>query len=125
MISPTAAGLRTSPRQRRAQTEAQGAPTDQRRRASAGRILAVGVGCFLIWLLFDANQLYRSAQAGQIGVRRTVAVSILRPIAAVTNALHLSGPVNTANTELGTLRWRGRFDLQHRRDDPATARDRA
>ena len=52
----------------------QGAQTDQRRRASAGRMLAVGLVCFLFWLLFDANQLYRSAQAGQIGVRRTVAV---------------------------------------------------
>ena len=61
----------------------EGAPTDKRRRASAGRIIGVGLLCFLIWLLFDANQLYHSAQAGQIGVRRTVAVSILRPIAAV------------------------------------------
>jgi len=57
--------------------------------------------CFLLWLLFDANQLYRSAQAGQIGTRRTVAVFILRPIAAFANALRISGPVNASNTALG------------------------
>jgi hypothetical protein len=51
--------------------------------------------------LVDANQLYHSAQAGQIGVRRTVAVSILRPIAAVANALRISGPVNAADSALG------------------------
>ena len=81
--------------------EAEGAPTDQRRRASAGRILGVGLLCFLLWLLFDANQLYQSAEAGQIGVRRTVAVSILRPIAAISNALRISGPVNAADAALG------------------------
>jgi lysophospholipase L1-like esterase len=55
----------------------------------------------LIWLLFDANQLYHSAEAGQIGVRRTVAVTILRPFAALSNALRISGPVNAADTALG------------------------
>ena len=80
----------------------EGAPTDKRRRASAGRILAVGLLCFLIWLLFDANKLYHSAETGQIGVRRTVAISILRPIAAVSNALRISGPVNAADSALGS-----------------------
>ena len=86
---------------RRNASEHEVEPTDQRRRASAGRILGVGMLCFLLWLLFDANQLYHSAEAGQIGVRRTVAMSILRPIAAITNFLGISGPVNTANTALG------------------------
>jgi lysophospholipase L1-like esterase len=78
-----------------------GVPADQRPRASAGHILAVGLVCFMLWLLFDANQLYRSAEAGAIGARRTVAITILRPIAAATNALGISGPVNTANSLLG------------------------
>ncbi|MFZ2058581.1 MAG: DUF459 domain-containing protein [Acidimicrobiales bacterium] len=96
---PTSARTR-SPKEQ-ARPEEEGAPTDQRRRASAGRILGVGLLCFLLWLLFDANQLYHSAQAGQIGVRRTVAVSILRPIAAISNALLISGPVNAADAALG------------------------
>ena len=79
----------------------EGGPTDQRRRASAGRIIGVGLLCFAIWLVFDANQLYHAAQAGQIGVRRNVAMAILRPIAAVTDALRISGPVNTADSALG------------------------
>ena len=93
--------VRTVRPERRARPRAEGAPTEQRRRASAGRILAVGLICFLVWLLFDANQLYHSAQAGQIGVRRTVAVIVLRPIAAITDALRISGPVNAADSALG------------------------
>jgi len=81
--------------------EDEGAPTDKRRRASAGRILAVGLLCFSVWLLFDANQLYHSAETGPIGTRRSVAVSVLRPIAALSNALHFSGPVNAADSGLG------------------------
>ena len=92
---------RTDGRQAQVLNEVDGAPTDRRRRASAGRIIAVGLICFGVWLVLDANQLYRSAEAGQIGIRRTVAVSILRPIAALTNALHISGPVNAANSALG------------------------
>jgi len=84
-----------------ARPQAEGEPTDKRRRASAGRIIAVGLICFTVWLLFDANQMYHSAEAGQIGVRRTVAVSILRPIAAITNALRISGPVNAVDSALG------------------------
>jgi len=101
--SGTGAGsdARADGRQAQVLNEVDGAPTDRRRRASAGRIIAVGLICFGVWLVLDANQLYRSAEAGQIGIRRTVAVSILRPIAALTNALHISGPVNAANTSLG------------------------
>ncbi len=51
--------------------------------------------------MFDANQLYHSAEAGQIGARRTVAVTILRPLAALSNALRISGPVNAADSALG------------------------
>ena len=98
--SRTTSARTRSPREQ-ARGEAEGAPTDQRRRASAGRILGVGLLCFLLWLLFDANQLYHSAEAGQIGVRRTFAVSILRPIAAISNALRISGPVNAADAALG------------------------
>jgi len=97
--TPSATRARAPRSQTRSQTE--GEPTDQRRRASAGHIIAVGLICFGVWLLFDANQLYHSAEAGQIGVRRTVAVTILRPIAAITDALRISGPVNSADAALG------------------------
>lgn len=70
-------------------------------RASAGRIIGVGFLCFLLWVLFDANQLYRSAQEGPLGVRRTVAVEVLRPLAAVSNALRLSSIVSWGDSLLG------------------------
>jgi hypothetical protein len=76
-----------------------GAPSG--RRASAGRVLGVGLLCFAIWTLFDANQLYHNALSSPFGARRTVAVTILRPIASVTNFFGLSGPVNAANSALG------------------------
>lgn len=69
--------------------------------ASAGRCLGVGVVCFAVWLLFDANQLYRSAESSPLGSRRTVAMIFLRPIAAVTNALGISSLENGANDALG------------------------
>lgn len=71
------------------------------RRASAGRALAVGLLCFGLWTLFDANQLYHNALTSPVGTRRSVSMTVLRPIAAVANALGLSGPVNAANSALG------------------------
>ncbi len=71
------------------------------RSASAGRIIGVGLLCFAVWLLLDANQLYREAQNGDSdGTRRNVAMDILHPIAAVANALHISGLVNWGDTVL-------------------------
>lgn len=78
-----------------------GGSLDRRRRASAGRVIAVGLACFAIWLLLDANQLYQSAKAQPFGSRRTVAIIVLRPIAAVTDLVGLSGPVNAADSALG------------------------
>ncbi|MGH9171743.1 MAG: hypothetical protein ACRD0Z_12870 [Acidimicrobiales bacterium] len=70
-------------------------------RASAGRILGVGLLCFAIWTLLDGNELYNSAVAGPLGARRTVAVAVLRPVAAVSNFLHLSGLVSWGETLVG------------------------
>ncbi|HEV2361301.1 MAG TPA: GDSL-type esterase/lipase family protein [Acidimicrobiales bacterium] len=71
------------------------------RHASAGRCLAVGLVCFGVWLLFDANQLYLSAQQQPFGARRTVAIDILRPMAWVSNILSASSFVDGANDALG------------------------
>ena len=74
------------------------AAPDRRRRASAGRVIGVFLLCFGIWFVLDANQLYRNAAAQPLGARRTAAIIMLRPIAAVTNALGISGPVNAADS---------------------------
>jgi len=57
--------------------------------------------CFALWTLLDANQLFREASISAPGGRRTAAMMVLRPVAAVANALHLSGLVNWGNSELG------------------------
>jgi hypothetical protein len=71
------------------------------RRASAGRVIAVGLLCFGLWTLFDANQLLHNAIASPFGTRRSVSISVLRPIAALADAIGFSGPVNAANSALG------------------------
>jgi lysophospholipase L1-like esterase len=71
------------------------------RPASAGRVLGVGLLCFALWLLLDARQLYESAQASPLGVRRSVAMSLLRPVAAVSGALGLTSLVSVADQALG------------------------
>jgi hypothetical protein len=71
------------------------------RYASAGRIIGVFLLCFGLWVLFDANQLYHSAvNGGADGTRRDVSMAVLRPIAAVSNALHLSGVVSWGESAL-------------------------
>src|SRR5580658_4397718 len=70
-------------------------------RATAGRCLGVGLVCFGLWLVLDANQRYLSAQAAPLGSRRTVAITILRPLAAVTSAPGLSSLVDGANDARG------------------------
>lgn len=71
------------------------------KRASAGRVIGVGLLCFGLWTLFDANQLYQNALSSPFGTRRSVALSVLRPLKDVTNALRISGPVNAADSALG------------------------
>jgi lysophospholipase L1-like esterase len=79
----------------------QGSKPPRWSRASAARCLGVGLVCFGVWLLLDANKLYLAAQASPLGSRRTVAIILLRPLAAVTNAVGLSSLVNGANDALG------------------------
>lgn len=72
------------------------------RYASAGRIIGVALICFGLWTLLDANQMYHEAQTGGAdGARRNVALAVLAPIAAISNALHMSGLVNFGESALG------------------------
>lgn len=73
----------------------------RRRYLSAQRIFAVGLVCFGTWIFFDARQLYQSADASPIGVRRSVAMAILNPIARVEETLGFDRVVNVANRVVG------------------------
>jgi len=74
---------------------------DSGRHEAAGRILGAALICFALWTLFDANQLYHSALSSPEGARRTVSLTIVRPIAALSNALGLSFFVNWGDHMLG------------------------
>lgn len=70
-------------------------------RISAGHALAVGLLCFAIWIFFDARQLFQGADASPLGTRRTVAMTILRPVARVEAALSLDRVVNVVDRLIG------------------------
>ncbi len=78
------------------------------RRAPPGRVhvswrhaLAAGLVCFALWLVLDGPALLHSAQDAPLGARRTVAIDLLRPIAAVSDALGLSHVVGGVDRAIG------------------------
>jgi hypothetical protein len=46
----------------------------------AGRVLVIGLTCFVVWALLVAPSLRRSAESSPLGVRRTAALAVLRPL---------------------------------------------
>jgi lysophospholipase L1-like esterase len=63
--------------------------------------LGVSVLAFLLWLLVDAPTLQHNAQVSPVGVRRTVSLDILGPLAAISRGLQLSHIVSVADGVLG------------------------
>jgi hypothetical protein len=63
--------------------------------------LAVSVGAFALWLVLDAPTLQRNAQAQPVGVRRTVALDTLGPLALLSRGLQLSHVVSLADGAIG------------------------
>jgi len=77
-----------------------GRPPD-RRHLSWRQALVVGLTCFVLWTVLDAPSLLRSAEASPVGARRTAAIEVLRPIAALSRGLGLSWVVHVADDALG------------------------
>jgi hypothetical protein len=65
------------------------------------QVLLAGLVCFALWLVLDAPTLLRSAQEAPLGTRRSVAISLLRPVARVSDALGLSHVVGGADRVIG------------------------
>ena len=65
------------------------------------KVLVVMVSILLVWLLLDAVTLKHNAEVSPVGTRRTVALTILRPIAAVSSALQIADIEKLANKALG------------------------
>jgi len=82
-------------------TEPQTEEAPPRGTARWPRVLAVSVGAFLLWMLLFAPTLQHNAQVSPIGTRRTVALDILRPIAATSRFLQLSHIVSETDALTG------------------------
>jgi hypothetical protein len=75
--------------------------TDDRRRAPWVQVLWTCVAAFLVWLLLFAPTLQHNAQVSPVGTRRTVALDVLGPIAAVSRGLQLSHIVSWTDEATG------------------------
>ncbi len=72
-----------------------------RQGASWTRVLVLGVLAFALWLLLFAPTLQHNAQVSPVGTRRTLALKILRPLAAASRDLQLSHIVSETDALTG------------------------
>src|SRR5262245_2494209 len=75
------------------------APTP--RRTSPRDVFITIVVCLLLWTLLASPILKRAAEAGPIGARRTAALTLLRPLVAISDTLFLSRATGTVERALG------------------------
>ncbi len=71
------------------------------RRASARDVFVTIVVCLSVWAVLAAPELERSADAGPVGTRRTAALAVLRPVAALSDRLFLSHATDAIERALG------------------------
>lgn len=67
----------------------------------AVRLFLVGLTCFGLWFVVDANQLYNNALSAPLGTRRTVSIDLLGPVVRAEHFVHLGAVVETADRILG------------------------
>jgi lysophospholipase L1-like esterase len=72
-----------------------GRPADWR------RVLSICLVAFAVWLVLDAPTLQHNAQVSPVGIRRTVSLDVVGPIAAVSRGLGLGHVVSGLNSLLG------------------------
>jgi uncharacterized protein len=70
-------------------------------KASARDVSVTIVVCLLLWTLLASPILKHSAEAGPVGARRTAALTLLRPLVAISEALFLSNATGTVERALG------------------------
>ena len=92
---------RPRPQDKRRPSRRPGYVAPEGRTIAAGRAFLITLLAFAIWLGVDARQLYDSANNGPLGVRRSVAMSLLRPVARVEEFFGADRVVDGANRALG------------------------
>jgi len=65
------------------------------------RMLFIGAVCFAAWLLLDAPSLQHSAAVSPVGARRTVALDLTGPVAALSRTVGLSHVVGWTDGAFG------------------------
>ncbi len=76
-------------------------PEPSDRTTSAGRALVVIAICLGLWALLFAPVLKRNAEAGPVGARRSAALDVLRPLAALADTLSVSRATDAFERALG------------------------
>jgi lysophospholipase L1-like esterase len=76
-------------------------PPKRRRGMPAGRVLITILTCLFVWTVLFAPELKRSSEAQPLGVRRTVSLAILSPIAWVSDHVGLTHLTDSAERALG------------------------
>jgi len=71
------------------------------RRASARDVFVTIVVCLSLWALLAAPLLERNAEAGPVGARRSAALTLLRPLIALSDRLLLSRATSSVERALG------------------------
>src|SRR5688572_2350745 len=72
-----------------------------RRLMPAGRVLVVILVTLLVWTVLYAPTMKRAAEASPLGVRRTVSLAVLAPLAAVSDWIGISELANTIERAVG------------------------
>ena len=67
----------------------------------AGRVFIVMLVCLLLWGFLFAPTLKRAAEASPEGIRRTAALALLRPVAAISDALQITKLTDAVEQALG------------------------
>jgi hypothetical protein len=67
----------------------------------AGRVFLVMAVCLCVWALLFAPELKRASERQPVGLRRTVSLALLTPLAAVSDAMQLSEITGAVQRALG------------------------
>ena len=72
----------------------------------AGRVIVIGLAGFLLWGLLAAPSLRRSAESAPLGIRRTAALAVLRPLSRASSVLGLDRLESAVDRGLGRTQTR-------------------
>jgi uncharacterized protein len=77
----------------------------------AGKVLAAGLVCFLVWTLLQSTSMERSIRGAPLGARRSAALLVLEPLAKVSRATGIDRVAQAVNRVLGRDRDAGTTTL--------------